>query len=125
LGACARQELPFDILAARLAEEDGLDPASLIQVFFIIQTACRRALEVADAAVRPFANRGSRLPVRIDRSWLTVTLSETSSGISGMCRYKKKLFAPDNRRHWIADYKTILTKAAENPEISLGRLAHR
>ncbi len=39
LEALARQELPFDILAARLAEKDGLDPASLIQVFFVLQNA--------------------------------------------------------------------------------------
>ena len=37
LEAYARQELPFEILAARLAEEDDVDPASLIQVFFILQ----------------------------------------------------------------------------------------
>ena len=43
LEAYARQELPFEILAARLAEEDGLDPVSLIQVSFILQNAVRAA----------------------------------------------------------------------------------
>ena len=54
LEAYARQELPFDILAARLAEEDGLDPASLMQVFFVLQNAFRRPLKLPDVAVRSF-----------------------------------------------------------------------
>ena len=61
LEAYARQELPFDILAARLAEEDGLDPASLIQVFFVLQNAFRRPIKLPDVAVRPFViGKGSR-----------------------------------------------------------------
>src|SRR6202040_1443180 len=53
LEAYARQELPFEILATRLAEEEGLDPASLIQVFFVLQNAFRRPLKLPDVAVRP------------------------------------------------------------------------
>jgi acyl-CoA synthetase (AMP-forming)/AMP-acid ligase II/acyl carrier protein/NRPS condensation-like uncharacterized protein len=119
----AQQELPFDILAARLAEEDGLDPASLIQVFFVIQNAFRRPLKLPDVAVRPFAHLEGQPVMPINRAWLTVTLKKTLSGIAGTCRYKKELFGPSALRHWIADYKTILAKAAANPKTSLGRLA--
>ena len=121
----ATQELPFDILAARLAEEDGLDPASLTQVFFVLQNAFRRSLKLPDVAVRPFAYREGQQVMRIDRSWLTVTLRETPSGITGACRYKEELFEPNTLQHWVADYKTILAKAAADPETSLGRLADR
>ena len=41
LEAYSRQELPYDVLVPRLADEDGLDPASLIQVFFVLQNAFR------------------------------------------------------------------------------------
>ena len=61
----------------------------------------------------------------IDRTWLRVTLRETPSGITGACSYKNDLFEPNTLQHWIADYKTILAKAAANPETSLGRLADR
>src|SRR5262249_21081930 len=37
LEAHARQELPFDVIAGRLAEEDGIDPGSLVQFFFVLQ----------------------------------------------------------------------------------------
>jgi acyl-CoA synthetase (AMP-forming)/AMP-acid ligase II/acyl carrier protein len=119
----ARQELPFDILAARLAEEDGLDPASLMQVFFVLQNAFRRPLKLSDVSVRPFAYRKGQPVMPIDRTWLRVTLKETPSGITGTCSYKEELCEPDAPRHWIGDYRTILAKAAANPEASLGRLA--
>jgi len=125
LEAYARQELPFDILAARLADEDGLDPASLIQVFFVLQNAIRRPLKLPDVAVRPFAYREGQPVMPIDRTWLTVTLQETPSGVTGACSYKNDLFEPNTLQHWIADYNTILAKAAANPETPLGRLADR
>jgi hypothetical protein len=61
----------------------------------------------------------------IDRTWLRMTVRETTSGIAGACRYKSDLFEPNAVQHWIGDYKTILAKAAVNPKKSLGRLAGR
>ena len=52
-------------------------------------------------------------------------LKERPSGIAGSCSYKDDLFEANTLQHWIADYKTILAKAAANPEMSLGRLADR
>lgn len=125
LEAYARQELPFDILAARLAEEDGLDPASLIQVFFVLQNAFRQPLKLPDVAIRSFAYPEGQRVLPIDRTWLSVMLEETPSGITGSCTYKNDLFEPNTLRDWMADYKTILAKAAANPETSLGRLVDR
>ena len=122
LEAYAAQELPFDILAARLAEEDGLDPVSLIQVSFILQNAVR-PLKLPEVTVRSFAYPGGQRVQPIDRSWLSVMLEETPSGVTGSCSYKNDLFEPNALQHWIVDYTTILAKAAANPETSLGRLA--
>ena len=118
LEAYARQELPFEILAARLAEEDGVDPASLIQVFFVLQNAIRRPLELPDVAVRSFGNahREGQPVLPIDRAWLTLMLKETPSGIAGSCTYKVDLFEANTVQHWIAEYEAILAKAVANPE---------
>jgi non-ribosomal peptide synthetase component F len=125
LEAYARQDLPFDILATRLWEEDHLDPASIIQVFFVIQNAFRRPLRLPDVAVRSFGNvyQEGQPVLPIDRTWLAVMLKETPSGIIGSCSYKSDLLEPDTLQKWIADYQAILAKAVVNPEISLGRLA--
>jgi acyl-CoA synthetase (AMP-forming)/AMP-acid ligase II len=122
LEAYARQDLPFEILARRLAREDGLDPASLIQVFFVLQNAFR-PLELPGLAVRPFAYPEGHPIMPVDRTWLTMMLKQTSSGITGLCCYKNDLFEPNAVQNWIADYNMILAKAAANPETSLGRLA--
>jgi hypothetical protein len=122
LEAYAMQDLPFNILAARLAEEEGLDPEPLMRVSFVLQNAFRRPLQLPDVAVRPFAPRDGETSAAIDRTWLRMSLKETQSGIAGTCSYKRELFEPDNLQPWAADYVTILTKAAAEPAISLGRL---
>jgi acyl carrier protein len=123
LEAYARQELPFDIIAERLAKEAGMDPASLTQVYFVLQVAFRRPVKLPDVTVRQFGYRQGLAFMPIDRTWLAMTLSETPSGIIGACRYKKDLGEPSTLRHCIADYKAILAKAAANPKMTLGRLA--
>jgi amino acid adenylation domain-containing protein len=127
LEAHARQELPFEILATRLTEEDGVDPASLVQVFFVLQNAIRRPLKLPDVAVRSLGNayREGQPVLPIDRAWLTLMLKERPSGVAGSCTYKDNLFGANTIQHWMADYKAILAKATANPEMSLGRLADR
>ena len=121
--AYARQELPFDTIAARLAEEAGLCPASLVQVYFVLQVAFRRPPKLPDVTVRPFGYQEGRTAMPIDRAWLSMALKESSSGITGICGYKSDLFEPNTAQDWIADYTAILAKAAANPDKELGRLA--
>jgi amino acid adenylation domain-containing protein len=127
LEAYARQELPFEILAARLAEEADVDPASLIQVFFVLQNAIRRPLELPDVVAQSFgsAHREGRPVLPIDRAWLTLMLNEKPSGINGSCTYKVDLFEANTFESWIAEYEAILAKAIANPERSLGLLTDR
>jgi acyl-CoA synthetase (AMP-forming)/AMP-acid ligase II/acyl carrier protein len=120
--AYARQELPFDIIAARLAEETGLCPASLVQIYFILQVAFRRPPKLPGVTVRPFGYQEGRTAMPIDRAWLSMALKESSSGITGLCGYKSDLFEPSTAQDWIADYTAILAKAAANPDKELGRL---
>jgi acyl-CoA synthetase (AMP-forming)/AMP-acid ligase II/acyl carrier protein len=122
LEAHARQELPFDIIAARLAEEIGLSPASLVQIYFVLQVASRRPPKLADVTVRPFGYQDGRTVMPIDRAWLSITLKENPSGIAGVCGQKNEVFAPNPVQDWIADYTAILTEAAANPNKQLGRL---
>jgi acyl-CoA synthetase (AMP-forming)/AMP-acid ligase II/acyl carrier protein len=123
LEAYAMQELPFDIIAARLAEETGLCPASLVQIYFVLQVAFRRPPKLGEVTVRPFGYQEGRTVMPIDRAWLSMTLKETSSGITGICGHKSDLFGPNTVDDWIADYTAVLAKAAANPDMQLGRLA--
>jgi acyl-CoA synthetase (AMP-forming)/AMP-acid ligase II/acyl carrier protein len=120
LQAYANQELPFDILAERLAEEHGLDPESFIQAYFVLQIAFRRPIKLPGVAVQPFGYREGQSVMPLDRTWLTMTLNERPSGIIGACSYKSDLFTG---QRWVDDYKAILAKAAANPRKPLGRFA--
>jgi aryl carrier-like protein len=122
--AHARQELPFDVIAARLAEADGVDPASLIRCHFALQGPFRRPIKLHDVSVRPFGHwEGQSMVMPITRAWLRMTIKETSSGITGTCWHKDDLFEPKAVQRWIEDYKAILVKAAAKPNDSLCRLA--
>jgi acyl-CoA synthetase (AMP-forming)/AMP-acid ligase II/aryl carrier-like protein len=124
IDAYSGQELPFEALAPRLSrEEDGVEPASLVQVSFVLQNAFRRPLDLIDVSARPFACWNGQAVMSVDPTWLSLTLYEAESGMNGSCRCKTGLFQSDTGRYWMADYKTILTKAVANPETSLGRLA--
>jgi acyl-CoA synthetase (AMP-forming)/AMP-acid ligase II/acyl carrier protein len=123
VAAYARQELPFDIIAARLAEETGLCPASLVQIYFVLQVAFRRPPKLPDVTVRPFGYQEGRTAMPIDRVRLSIALKESASGITGICGHKNDLLGPNTGQDWIAGYMAILTKAAANPDKELGRLA--
>jgi amino acid adenylation domain-containing protein len=125
LEAYARQAYPFEALVARLAQEDGVDPASLIQVLFVLANPLRQEVELTDLTVRPFASpaRQGQPVLSIDRTSLAVTLKETANGMTGVCSYKARAFEPEVVQPWVPDYKAILAKAAANPETPVGRLA--
>jgi acyl-CoA synthetase (AMP-forming)/AMP-acid ligase II/acyl carrier protein len=125
LEAYARQELPFDVIAGQLKKEDDLDPASLMQVFFVLHSAFRRPLKVPNVAVSTFGCREGQQIMRIDRTWLRMTLKEIPAGITGACSYKEELFESEALRDLTTHYTTILTRAAAHPETSLGTLADR
>jgi amino acid adenylation domain-containing protein len=125
LEAYARQQYPFEALVARLAQEDGIDSASLIQVLFVLENPLRQKLELTDVAVQPFANAvlHGQPVLPIDRILLAVTLKETASGMTGAWSYKPAVFESEGVQPWVSGFKAILAKAAANPETPVGRLA--
>ncbi len=122
LEAYTWQQLPFEIVVADLMANGDADPASLLQVSFVLQNAYR-PLKLLNIAVDSFAHREGERVLPIDRSWLSVMLKEKASGVMGACSYKSDLFEPTAIEHWMADYGAILAKAAADPNMSLGRLA--
>ena len=127
LEAHARQEIPFNIVAERLADQDGIDPASLIQVYFTLQNPLRQPLKLSDITVRSFGNihREGQPVLPIDQTWLTLMLKERPSGITGSCAYKSELFAEETMTQWMEGYAAILASAVANPDKSLMRLLGR
>ena len=124
LEAHERQHLPFDFLAARLAAEDECDPVSLLQVFFELQSASRGSLTLPDVTIHPFGNvYGEGFPrLPINQTWLTATLREGPSGITGSLIYKSDLLAPAKAKHWATHYVATLSRISMNPQARLSEL---
>ncbi|WP_454624934.1 amino acid adenylation domain-containing protein [Bradyrhizobium cenepequi] len=126
LEAHARQELPFNILAARLAEA-GIDPASLIQVYFTLQNPLRQPLKLPDVKIRALgsAYREGQPVLPVNQTWLSLMLKERATGITGACSYKRELFGRRVIPQWMEDLVVILARAAAQPNVPLQRLLRR
>jgi non-ribosomal peptide synthetase component F len=127
LEADARQHLPFSMLAERLAEDDGIDPASLIQVYLTLQNPLRQPLKLQGVAARSFGDvaREGQPALPVDQTWLSLMLKERPSGLSGALGYKLDLFDAAGAAQWVADLAAMLDLAAANPHTPLAGLLAR
>jgi hypothetical protein len=126
LDAHARQELPFNILADHL-EQEGIDPASLLQVYFTLQNPLRQPLDLPDVAVRSTGNiaREGQPVLPVDQTWLSLMLKERPTGITGSCNYKGELLDGDMVGTWMEDLVALLGAAITQPNTRLDRLLAR
>ena len=94
LEAYAKQELPFAVLAARLAEDERLDATSLNRVFFGVQNTYSRPLKLRSVTVRPFADRQEQSVMRVDSTWFAVSSSRDAVGHYRARHLQKRLVRP-------------------------------
>lgn len=126
LEAHARQELPFNMLADHL-EQEGIDPASLLQVYFTLQNPLRQPLDLPDVAVRSIGNiaREGQPVLPVDQTWLSLMLKERPTGITGSCNYKRDLLDGGMVGAWMEDLVALLGAALTQPNMPLDRLLAR
>ena len=126
LDAHARQELPFNVLADHL-EREGVDPASLLQVYFTLQNPLRQPLDLPDLATGSIGNiaREGQPVLPIDQTWLSLMLKERPTGITGSCNYKRELLEGRMVGKWMEDLVALLAAALAQPDAPLGRLLAR
>lgn len=126
LDAHARQELPFNILADHL-EREGIDPGSLLQVYFTLQNPLRQPLDLPDLTTASIGNiaREGQPVLPIDQTWLSLMLKERATGITGSCNYKSELLDGATVGQWMEDFVALLGTALAQPNAPLGRLLNR
>ncbi|WP_234685757.1 non-ribosomal peptide synthetase [Bradyrhizobium monzae] len=126
LEAHGRQELPFNILADHL-EQEGIDPAPLLQVYFTLQNPLRQPLDLPNVAVRSIGNvaREGQPVLPVDQTWLSLMLKERPTGITGSCNYKSELFDGAMVGTWMEDLVALLGAAITQPNTPLERLLAR
>ncbi len=126
LDAHARQELPFNLLADHL-EQERIDPAALLQVYFTLQNPLRQPLDLPKIAVQSIGNvaREGQPVLPIDQTWLSLMLKERPTEITGSCNYKRELLDGRMVGEWMEDLVALLEAAAAQPNTPLGRLLDR
>jgi len=112
LGAYAHQDLPFEKLVDDLEPERDLARSPLFQVFFEFQKATRKdGFSIPGLRISKF---GKAYPTaKFD---LTLTVSETDSGLHGSFEYVVDLFEPATVERMAAHYLRLLESAVSDPD---------
>jgi amino acid adenylation domain-containing protein/non-ribosomal peptide synthase protein (TIGR01720 family) len=112
LGAYAHQDLPFEKLVDELEPERDLARSPLFQVFFEFQKAIKKdGFSIPGLRISKF---GKAYPTaKFD---LTLTVSETDSGLHGSFEYVLDLFEPTTVERMAAHYLRLLESAVSDPD---------
>jgi amino acid adenylation domain-containing protein len=110
LAAYAHQELPFE----RLVEEHATRELSrnpLFQVLFTLQNASRYQLEAPGLRLEPVPAKGR--PAKFD---LTLLMSESKEGLSGVFEYNTDLFDQTTVQRMAGHFEALLTALVDDPQ---------
>jgi amino acid adenylation domain-containing protein len=117
LAAFSHQDLPFEKVVEAVAPERDTSRTPLFQVLFVLQNAPAGRLELPGLTLEP-----------LDLGWeaakfdLTLTLSETGSGLAGSWEYDRDLFDATTVERLSGHFECLLAAAVHRPELALADL---
>ncbi|HJT66776.1 MAG TPA: amino acid adenylation domain-containing protein, partial [Pyrinomonadaceae bacterium] len=117
LGAYAHQSLPFERLIEELQPERDASHTPLVQVVFALQNAPQADLTALDLKLNYV--EGETGTAKFD---LTLTLQETSDGLSGRLEYRSDLFEPATIERLLVHYENLLRAVITNPAQTIAEL---
>jgi amino acid adenylation domain-containing protein len=117
LGAYAHQDLPFERLVEELQPERDLSRTPLFQVMFVLQNAPVPSLAIPGLTLTPITF--SSTTAKFD---ITLSLEETSGGLSGSLEYNTDLYNDDTIERMISRFHTLLDGIAADPEQRISTL---
>jgi amino acid adenylation domain-containing protein len=116
LSAYEHQELPFEKLVLELQPERSLSYNPLFQAMFILQNL---PTERASASAAPAAEpTGEPIPfeANVSKFDLTLALTETDQGLSGVIEYATDLFAPATIERMATHFINIVSQVLKRPD---------
>ncbi|MBW4431907.1 MAG: amino acid adenylation domain-containing protein [Pelatocladus maniniholoensis HA4357-MV3] len=117
LGAYAHQDLPFELLVEQLQPQRDLSHTPLFQVMFVLQNAPMPALELPGLTLTQLESDSGSVPFD-----LTLTMTETESGLVGSFEYSTDLFAQSSIHRMVGHLQTLLEAIVANPQQRLSDL---
>ena len=115
--AYGREQTPFDQVVEQLQPERGRSRAPLCQVFFTLQNAPRRALQLPDLETATIeVDTGT---AKVD---LTLALEQSHAGWSARWEYCTALFEPETIARLAGAYAVLLEAALAQPDQPIAEL---
>jgi amino acid adenylation domain-containing protein len=114
LEAYAHQDLPFEYLVKKMQPERDLSYSPLFQVMFAWQDRSGQKLELSGVQVVPLYTE--RTTAKFD---LSLSMADTSQGISGVFEYNVDLFSNQQIEQMAAHFQTLLEGIVTNPDRAL------
>ncbi|WP_146201073.1 non-ribosomal peptide synthetase, partial [Tumebacillus permanentifrigoris] len=110
LGAFANQDVPFEKLVEELQPERDTSRTPLFQAMFVLQNTPTNAAQLPGLTVEPFEvdNQSAKFD-------LTLTLEETTAGLSGTFEYNTDLFDAATIQRMTQHFENLLTAMTADP----------
>src|SRR6185437_15194704 len=115
LQAYAHQDVPFEQLVEELNRERSLSHTPLFQVMFVLQNVPMEAVQLEGVQIAPlrYELRDEEGVARFD---LTLSLSESPSGLVGGLEYNTDLFDRTTVRRLLGHYERLLSGIVAEPQ---------
>ncbi|MEH1901882.1 MAG: amino acid adenylation domain-containing protein [Nostoc sp.] len=117
LQAYVHQDLPFEKLVETLQPERNLSHSPLFEVMFVLQNAPMSNLELTNLEFTPL-----ELEQVTAKFELTLSITETETGLQGLWEYKTDLFEESTISRMIGHFQTLLSGAIDTPELGICQL---
>jgi amino acid adenylation domain-containing protein/non-ribosomal peptide synthase protein (TIGR01720 family) len=110
LDAYTHQDIPFEMLVSELQPERDTSHSPLFQVMFVMQNVPLEAARLAGITVRSID-----VSTGVAKFDLTLTVTETDHGLSGVFEYDQDLFNESTIQNLADDYRKTLEEVIKDP----------
>jgi amino acid adenylation domain-containing protein len=117
LDAYEHQDLSFEKLVEKLQPERSLTHSPLFQVMFVLQNAPRTSLTFEELSASPV-----RIEAETAKFDLTLSMSETGEGMSGLVEYNSDLFDGATIDRLLDHFQILLEGIIGNPDQQISEL---
>lgn len=117
LAAYRHQDLPFDQLIEALNPERSMSYSPLFQVALALQNAGNETLALGDLSASPVA-----IDIQASPFDLSLDLTETDQGLTGMVFYRTSLFTADTVQRILAHFQTLLAGIVQSSDKALSTI---
>ncbi|MCB1057890.1 MAG: amino acid adenylation domain-containing protein, partial [Acidobacteria bacterium] len=118
LGAQSHQEVPFEKLVEELQPDRDLEHSPLFQVFFAIDTARGRGLDLAEVRLEPFEEQPG-----LAKFDLSINVQDTPEDLTLGLEYVAALWDRSSMERFLRHYSALLESAVAHPELRLSELS--